>query len=229
MARFEALGDVRLVGPIHIGLGVYFGSVGDLPRAVQHVRAGLETSVTLRDRWLLGAGARATLALLRERADAAQHARLLGAADALGQAASATVLWERLPTYPSMAGLRDRLEGEGWGTAYREGRSLPFGAVANLALTLLEEFRQTLGHSDSGTAQELHGQQAGQLRRGSLLSERESEVLRLVAQGRTNKAIGRQLFIAASTVDYHLSSAFHKLGVDSRAQAVAVATQRGLL
>jgi non-specific serine/threonine protein kinase len=227
MARFEALGDLRLVGSIHIGLGIYFGTLSDLPRAVQHVRAGLQASGALQDRWLLGAGARATLALLGERADAAQHARLLGAADALGQATSATVLWERLPTYPSIAGLRERLEGEGWGTAYRKGRSLPFGDVVTLALTLLDELREPLGRADS--AQELHGQQAGQPRRESPLSEREGEVLRLVAQGRTNKAIGQQLFIAASTVDYHLTSVFHKLGVETRAHAVAVATQRGFL
>jgi len=227
MARFEALGDLRLVGSIHVGLGVYYGTLSDLPRAVQHVRAGLQASVALQDRWLLGAGARATLALLGERADAAQHARLLGAADALGQATSATVLWERLPTYPSIAGLRERLEGEGWGTAYRKGRSLPFGDVVTLALTLLDELREPLGRAHS--IQELHRQQAGQPRRESPLSDREGEVLQLVAQGRTNKAIGQQLFIAASTVDYHLTSVFHKLGVETRAQAVAVATQRGLL
>jgi len=227
MARFEALGDVRLAGPIHFGLGVYFGTLSDLPRAVQHVRAGLETSVALQDRWLLGAGARATLALLGEHADAAQLARLLGAADALGQATSATVLWERLPTYPSMGELRERLEEEGLGTAYREGRSLPFGDAATLALTLLEDYMQMLRRSD--TAQELQRPQAGQLRRESPLSAREAEVLGLVAQGLTNKAIGRQLFIAATTVDYHLTSIFHKLGADTRAQAVAVAAQRGLL
>src|SRR5262249_48500589 len=140
MARFEALGDLRLVGPIYIGLGVYFGTLSDLPRAIQHVRAGLQVGIALQDRWLLGAGVRATLALLGERADAAQHARLLGAADALGQATSATVLWERLPTYPSLARLREHLEGEEWGAAYRAGHTLPFKAVATLALTLLDEF-----------------------------------------------------------------------------------------
>jgi predicted ATPase/DNA-binding CsgD family transcriptional regulator len=219
MARFEALGDARLAGPIHFGLGVFFGTLGDLPRAVQHVRAGLEASVALQDRWLLGAGARAALALLGERADSAQCARLLGAADALGQATRATPMWERLPTYPSMAGLRERLEGQGWGTAYREGRLLPFGDVATLALTLLEDVAQTAAER----AQEPPARHA------SSLSEREQEVLQLVAQGLTNKAIGRQLFISASTVDYHLSSVFNKLGVDTRAQAVAVAAQRSLL
>ena len=63
----------------------------------------------------------------------------------------------------------------------------------------------------------------------SLLSERELEVLRLVAEELTSKAIGRQLFIAPSTVNYHLSSIFRKPGVESHAQAVAVAARHGLL
>jgi DNA-binding CsgD family transcriptional regulator len=54
-------------------------------------------------------------------------------------------------------------------------------------------------------------------------------VLRLVAKGLSSKAIAQQLFIAPSTVNYNLNSIFHKLGVNSRAQAVAVAAQRGLL
>ncbi len=231
MARFEALGDTRLVGPIHFGLGVFFGTLGELSRAVQHVRAGLEASVALQDRWLLGAGARAALALLGERADSAQRARLLGAADALGQATSATLMWERLPAYPSMAGLRERLEGEGCASAYREGRSLPFAEVATLALTLLEDFAQTLAPAELvlESARMQQEQQEPFARRKSSLSERELQVLWLVAQGLPNKAIARQLFISASTVNYHLTSVFHKLAVDTRAQAVAVAGRLGLL
>jgi DNA-binding CsgD family transcriptional regulator len=63
----------------------------------------------------------------------------------------------------------------------------------------------------------------------SPLSAREQEVLRRVAQGLSSKAVGRQLFISASTVNQHLTSIFHKLGVTTRAQAVAVAVQQGLL
>jgi DNA-binding NarL/FixJ family response regulator len=61
------------------------------------------------------------------------------------------------------------------------------------------------------------------------LSVREQEVLRLVAKGQANKVIARQLFISPSTVNYHLTAIFNKLGADTRAQAVAVAAQRGLL
>ena len=65
--------------------------------------------------------------------------------------------------------------------------------------------------------------------RSGVLSEREREVLRLIAQGQSNKQIGRQLSITERTVKFHVTSIFNKLGTDNRAQAIAVAARRGLL
>jgi DNA-binding NarL/FixJ family response regulator len=65
--------------------------------------------------------------------------------------------------------------------------------------------------------------------RSSILTEREREVLRLIAQGQSNKQIGRQLSITERTVKFHVTSIFNKLGTDNRAQAIAVAARRGLL
>ena len=64
---------------------------------------------------------------------------------------------------------------------------------------------------------------------GAPLSEREREVLARVAEGERNKEIASRLGISERTVKAHLASAFNKLGVDSRAGAVSVALQRGLL
>jgi DNA-binding NarL/FixJ family response regulator len=61
------------------------------------------------------------------------------------------------------------------------------------------------------------------------LSRREIEVLRLVARGRTNAEIGRQLFISEATVKTHLLRAFGKLGVSDRTAAVTAALERGIL
>jgi DNA-binding NarL/FixJ family response regulator len=61
------------------------------------------------------------------------------------------------------------------------------------------------------------------------LSEREREVLRLVAEGLPTKQIALSLSISERTVKFHVNSIFHKLGADNRAQAVALAAQRGLL
>jgi len=60
------------------------------------------------------------------------------------------------------------------------------------------------------------------------LSAREREVLRLVATGRSNKEIASALQIAERTVKFHVTAIFNKLGADNRAQAVAIAIERGL-
>ncbi|MFE3371577.1 response regulator [Streptomyces sp. NPDC059173] len=61
------------------------------------------------------------------------------------------------------------------------------------------------------------------------LSERETQVLRLVAEGCTNAEIGRRLFIGESTVKTHLLRVFGKLGVSDRTAAVTGAMRHGLL
>jgi NarL family two-component system response regulator YdfI len=61
------------------------------------------------------------------------------------------------------------------------------------------------------------------------LSEREQEVLALLAQGASNKEISLRLQITERTVKAHVTSIFNKLGVNSRAEAVAVALRQGLL
>lgn len=59
------------------------------------------------------------------------------------------------------------------------------------------------------------------------LTDREAEVLRLLAQGHTNRVIAEQLFISEKTVASHVSHIFTKIGVTSRAAATAYAYQRG--
>jgi DNA-binding NarL/FixJ family response regulator len=61
------------------------------------------------------------------------------------------------------------------------------------------------------------------------LTERETEVLRLLAQGQTNKQIALQLQIAEKTVKVHVSNILGKLGVQSRTQAALYAIRIGLV
>jgi DNA-binding CsgD family transcriptional regulator len=63
----------------------------------------------------------------------------------------------------------------------------------------------------------------------SVLTPREQEVMRLVAQGLTNRQIGRQLYISEKTASVHVSNVLAKLGAGSRTEAVAIAHRRGLL
>ncbi len=64
---------------------------------------------------------------------------------------------------------------------------------------------------------------------GPELTERELEILNAVARGERSKEIAFALGITERTVKAHLASIYNKLGVDSRAAAIAVAAQRGLL
>jgi HD-GYP domain-containing protein (c-di-GMP phosphodiesterase class II) len=65
--------------------------------------------------------------------------------------------------------------------------------------------------------------------RPSALSDREVEVLRLVARGLTNKEVASALGISTKTAGHHLQHIFEKLGVTTRAAATMVAMQRGLV
>jgi DNA-binding NarL/FixJ family response regulator len=64
---------------------------------------------------------------------------------------------------------------------------------------------------------------------GEALTEREMDVLHLLAQGKTNKEIAAVLVISERTVKFHISSILGKLGAGNRTEAVTIAAQRGLI
>jgi two-component system response regulator DevR len=61
------------------------------------------------------------------------------------------------------------------------------------------------------------------------LTAREIEVLGLLAEGRDNAAIGRRLFISATTVKHHVSSILRKLGTENRVEAAVCAVRPGIV
>ena len=63
----------------------------------------------------------------------------------------------------------------------------------------------------------------------SALTARESDVLRLLALGRTNRQIGEELFISGKTASVHVSNILAKLGAAGRTEAVAIAYREGLI
>ena len=111
--------------------------------------------------------------------------------------------------------------------AWREPRSEP-EALAELGR---DARAGRLDPEVLGWLSEVLGHEAATARRGGPdgLSEREVEVLDHLARGRSNKEIGRRLFISPRTVQEHVRHIYAKSGVSSRAAAALYATQRGLV
>ena len=130
-------------------------------------------------------------------------------------------------------GIGDRNE-ETFLTALEEGAS---GFVDGTACfdDLLDAVRRVAGddtfipHSLAIRLASEYRERAGRPLDGACLTGRELEVLRLLAQGYSNKAMARELVVSEHTVRAHLRNIMHKLNAENRVQAVARATRDGLL
>ena len=83
--------------------------------------------------------------------------------------------------------------------------------------------RRAIAQLSAFTRQDTHRDE------GKELTNREHEVLRLVAAGKTNQDIGLELGISEKTVEKHMGALFSKLKVASRVEAAVLAVQRGLV
>jgi DNA-binding CsgD family transcriptional regulator len=229
--QFESVGDENYAGVVRSYLAIAEWERGELPLAVAQIEAAVRSSSSLRDRYRLAIAAQAAV-VVGVGADPVRRAHLLGAADALTQAAGTTFVWARTPAGKDVAGLRERfVQGKDEESlAYQTGRAAPSAAVTNLTLQLLNEVTLAhLSHESIPGATPLPAQPVPRPVEPNLFTQREAEVLRLVAEGFSSKAIGHQLSLSPSTINQHVKAIFNKLGVDTRAQAVAVAARRGLL
>ena len=133
-------------------------------------------------------------------------AKLLGAGATVGAGAGARVM-------PFLAPMVEQAE-----TSAIRALGRPRFDAAFLAGSRLDRdaaVRLALGGSSEAVVEAAERAVAG------LLSKREAEVARLVADGLTNKEIGRRLFISEHTVDSHVRAILNKLGFDSRARIAA--------
>ena len=100
--------------------------------------------------------------------------------------------------------------------------------ILQYVLTLIKSFGETKAEQIPHSAQTPTGDLPWWYRNDPL-SEREIEVLSLVAQGFSNQEIGSKLFIAAGTVKRHVNNIYGKLDVHSRVQAIEIARKFGLI
>jgi DNA-binding NarL/FixJ family response regulator len=113
--------------------------------------------------------------------------------------------------------------------ALREAAMAAAEAAAR-ARSLAEDLDLTLAGLTAGDILQVteHLNSGESLREAIALSPREREVLALVAEGRTNKAIADALFVSPNTVKTHVTSLLHKLHADTRVQLAAIATRHEL-
>jgi predicted ATPase/DNA-binding CsgD family transcriptional regulator len=160
------------------------------------------------------------------RGEALRAGRLFGAVQALSetlweaeafQLGPEEVAWRE----PYRATARSQLGEAAWEEALAQGRAMGMDQAIAYALSTQEPSATTSSttkHSSLSSAPELP---AG-------LTSREVEVLGLVAEGLTNAQVAHRLFLSPRTVEAHVASIYHKLGVSSRAAATRFALEHGL-
>ena len=161
-------------------------------------------------------GLRGMACVVALQGDAARAARLWGAAEALSEAIGLPLshLDRSHPDYEGLlSAARSQLDEAAWEAARAEGR----------AMTPEQAIEDALGTEEQTPSP------SAQAKDKDVLSTREREVLRLVAEGLTDPEVAERLYLSPRTVNHHLSSIYRKLGVPSRAAAAKEASKRGLI
>jgi len=169
---------------------------------------------------------------------------LLGAVEVVREARNISLPPLRRAEYDrTVEGIRAQLDEAVFAAAWAKGRAMPLEQAIEEALETKDEpptgtkFQQTNeegassfvppGTPSSQPSPALSPRRAQQQHFGGLTS-REREVARLVAQGKSNRAIADELVVGVSTVEAHITHIFTKLGFSSRAQIAAWAVDKGL-
>jgi ATP/maltotriose-dependent transcriptional regulator MalT len=171
-------------------------------------------------------------------------AKLLGTVEAVREAHNIELPALRRTEYDrTVESIRAHLDDAAFVEAWARGRAMPLEQAIEEALETRDEpptgtkFQQTNeeetsssvppGTPSSQPSPALSPRRALKQHFGGLTS-REREVARLVAQGKSNRAIAEELVVGVSTVEAHIAHIFTKLGFSSRAQIAAWAVDKGL-
>ncbi|MGH2535580.1 MAG: ATP-binding protein [Thermomicrobiales bacterium] len=159
----------------------------------------------------------ARVALASKQAE--QAVRLFAAGQVLEEAMDCVPLPdERKKTERALADARSAMGGEAFAAVWTAGRAMPLEQAVAEALALGDTPATALVRRVAPRSAGDHG-----------LTSREMEVLRLIAEGRTDQEIADALFVARRTVTTHVSSILGKLGVESRTGAAAIAAREGMI
>jgi len=206
---------------VHLGWAALLR--GDHERARTYYEESLTLSKELGEKLTASDSLEGLACVLASEGASEQATRLLGATLALREAIGyQNTLEEDAWREPYVAEARSLLGEASWEEALAQGRAM--GLEEAIEYTLPAE-KPSATTSSTTTAQpstsSLPENPAG-------LTSREVEVLGLVAVGMTNAQTAKELFVSIRTVETHLTSIYHKLGVSSRAAATRFALEHGL-
>ena len=197
--------------------GVATADLGDLEQATTLLRTGVELGHARGNLWDVLTSLEGLARVRAGEGRARQAAVLFGAVAALRDETGIPQLrTNRAYCEPFLHAIQEDLGDDDFALAWTEGRSLSWQSAVALVLaptsaatpvTMRSRRRQTGPHR---------------------LTKRELEILQLLAAGETNRAISERLFISPTTVASHVTNIYGKLGVDSRAKAIAFAHRHDL-
>jgi excisionase family DNA binding protein len=216
LAKWRDLDDRVGAARAQVYLGQALLARNKVARAETVLREALIAIRDIEYEQLLPAALRSIAQLAARRSDFTVAARWYGAEagvrEALGMKLPAA---RRAGHEGTIAAVREALGEAAFASAWEEGQSDPSGALAVLV--------------NQGDVVDAADRVADDGRGGiSGLTARERDVLRLVAQGRTDREIADALYVTRRTASKHVSAILAKLGVQSRAAAAAFAARRGL-
>jgi ATP/maltotriose-dependent transcriptional regulator MalT len=196
---------------------------GEPQRAKAQFEEDLTLSKELGDRATITTSLEGLACVAGANGEALRAAKLFGAAKALMEATGyrfGTLESDMVEPYRTSA--RSRLGEAGWDEALAEGRTMSMEAAIGYALSEEGSSTATPSTTSEQPLSSTPDHPAG-------LTPREIEVLGLVAVGMTNAQVANEIFVSPRTVETHLTSIYHKLGVSSRAAATRFALEHGLV
>jgi predicted ATPase/DNA-binding NarL/FixJ family response regulator len=201
---------------------------GDYERARTSYEESLAVCKELGDKMVASDSLEGMACFSAAQGEALRAARLFGAAQALRETLREAVAFqltseEAAWREPYRATTRSQLGKAAWEEVLAQGWEIGLEEAIEYALFSTEDPSTTIPSSTP----EQHSTSFAPQRPGGLTS-REVEVLRLVAAGISSARIAKELFVSPRTVETHLTSIYHKLGVTSRVAATRYALEHGL-
>jgi predicted ATPase/DNA-binding CsgD family transcriptional regulator len=218
LALYRALGSVHGTASVLGTLGRALLELGDDERALAVLGEGLVLSQRVGNKWYAISALEGLAGAATARGEWERAARLFGAVEALAEASGIAVHpADRAANERHLAAVRAHLEEATFAFAWEAGTALSLEQVIVEAL----EAADPAGGATPAPASPDPAVEFG-------LTAREREVLLLLAEGQSDREIGKALFISPRTVHGHVTHVLAKLGVESRTSAAAFAIRHGL-